>query len=610
MVVVSLQCAIVGQVGSSFDVDIDASQLVGDLKNAIKAKNATTITGDAKDLQLFLAKQPIEDESGNEVVPVYRPSAEEMKEESFKWLPDEHRAALKLVEGESDDYIHALTAGEPVLGSKTITTWFYTKNNMELPSSEQVHVLVVVPEQGSSVPTVSQDGVFDHCSDPFFLQLPTVDQVGDWLEFSSLLPLTRRQKLYIRSSYQVIANQALLNPNVGMVKYAVVTGTPGVGKSVFVYYVLWRLIKEKKRVLLFDNNGLFYFDGSMMLNCLALPSKFNLQFWSPDLWCLVDSMDPTSISGLPYRLCSLLLASAPRRDCIGEFKKQPPTADVFYMPLWSKEELATIAPMYPHAAAVWENRFDCLGGVPRLVLQDIGTNAQALLMSACSSCSLDDCTMLVSIHSKGNSKTTIAQTLIHILSQEPYREYEVVYASDLAMQLIVRTKWRFDRARLQSLLGWSYGKSLAQSLCGYIFEFYSMDRLEQGGTFVYRELFSGKRKRTPADGTIDIPRSSQPRQVAERVEVGQHANQLYVPGTSNYTAIDAWMPQFGGFQMTVGKTHDIKSGAANDLAKLGQNGNRLFFLLPPLYYKTFTKKTPQTIKQYAILVPYPRCVMN
>jgi len=383
---------------------------------------------------------------------------------------------------------------------------------------------VAPDDRASGSLLIPQDGVFDHCSNPFFLQFPTVDQVDDWLEFSSLLPLTRRQALYIRSSYQVIADQALLNPDVDMVKYAVVTGTPGVGKSVFVYYVMWRLIKEKKRVLLFDNNGLFYFDGSTMLNCLALPSKFNEQFWSPDLWCLVDSMDPTSIPGLPYRLCSVLLASTPRRDCIGEFKKQPPTADVFYMPLWSKEELAIIAPMYPHAADVWENRFDCLGGVPRLVLQDIETNPQALLMSACSSCTLDDCIMLVSIYSEINSKTKIAQILIHIRSQEPYREYEVVYASDLAMQLIVRTKWQLDRAKLQSLLGSSDANPLAQSLCGYIFEFYCMDRLEQGGTFVFRKLVSGadmrkrdtiKRKRGNPDNedeeAIDIPPSSQPR---------------------------------------------------------------------------------------------------
>ncbi|KAG3141085.1 hypothetical protein PI126_g15658, partial [Phytophthora idaei] len=102
---------------------------------------------------------------------------------------------------------------------------------------------------GTSAPIVSEGGVFDRCSDPFFSKFQTVYQVGDWLEFSSLLPLTKRQRLYIRSSYRVIADQALLNPDGNMVKYAVVTGTPGVGKSVFVYYVMWRLIKDKKRVL-------------------------------------------------------------------------------------------------------------------------------------------------------------------------------------------------------------------------------------------------------------------------------------------------------------------------------------------------------------------------
>ncbi|GMF37672.1 unnamed protein product [Phytophthora lilii] len=137
---VKLLCAMVGVAGSAFSVRVDENDLVDDLKKAIKAEKPNDLKDvDADKLQLSLAKQPVEDESGKEVVPVYRPSAEEMKEESLKWLPDEHRAALKLVKGESDDYIHALTAGEPILGSKTLTTWFYTKNNMELPSSEQVH---------------------------------------------------------------------------------------------------------------------------------------------------------------------------------------------------------------------------------------------------------------------------------------------------------------------------------------------------------------------------------------------------------------------------------------------------------------------------------------
>ncbi|OWZ05155.1 Crinkler (CRN) [Phytophthora megakarya] len=53
---VKLFCAIVGEVGSAFPVDIDENETVGDLKNAIKAKNSATITCDARELQLFLAK--------------------------------------------------------------------------------------------------------------------------------------------------------------------------------------------------------------------------------------------------------------------------------------------------------------------------------------------------------------------------------------------------------------------------------------------------------------------------------------------------------------------------------------------------------------------------
>jgi hypothetical protein len=60
--------------------------------------------------------------------------------------------------------------------------------------------------------------------------------------------------------------------------------------------------------------------------------------------------------------------------------------------------------------------------------------------------------------------------------------------------------------------------------------------------------------------------------------------------------------------MTVGKRHDIKTGAIYDLAMLGQGAHKLYWLLPPLYYHSFTstKKSPNDIiEQYAVLIPYP-----
>ncbi|OWY94350.1 Crinkler (CRN) [Phytophthora megakarya] len=53
---VQLFCAIVGEVESSFSVDIDENETVSDLKDAIKDKNSATITCDARKLKLFLAK--------------------------------------------------------------------------------------------------------------------------------------------------------------------------------------------------------------------------------------------------------------------------------------------------------------------------------------------------------------------------------------------------------------------------------------------------------------------------------------------------------------------------------------------------------------------------
>ncbi|KAE8882918.1 hypothetical protein PF005_g32279 [Phytophthora fragariae] len=51
----SLVCAIIGEKGGAFGVDIDAGETVGDLKDAIKDKNAKKLKdANAKNLQLSL----------------------------------------------------------------------------------------------------------------------------------------------------------------------------------------------------------------------------------------------------------------------------------------------------------------------------------------------------------------------------------------------------------------------------------------------------------------------------------------------------------------------------------------------------------------------------
>jgi hypothetical protein len=156
---------------------------------------------------------------------------------------------------------------------------------------------------------------------------------------------------------------------------------------------------------------------------------------------------------------------------------------------------------------------------------------------------------------------------------------------------------------MRQLLASCEGNPLTATLCGYIFESYAIESLEKGGKFTCRELVSGNTKVQPKKTKLEIPTSK--KEVVDKVLPNQTSGRLYVPMTRNYTAIDAWMPGIGAFQMTVGKRHSINRRVKSDLAKLGK-GNKLYWVLPPAYYDSFTKKSPLEIEQHAIMIKYPK----
>ncbi|KAG2979358.1 hypothetical protein PC129_g25499, partial [Phytophthora cactorum] len=132
---VTLYCVIVGVGGSAFPVDIDASLSVGHLKKAIKAENSATITCDAKDLQLFLAKK----DGG-----------------AGAWLTEKD-----VKEGVSDSDTSDLelldVAGAPLnlVGLSVEDVRFQVTKEDVKAGKVPVHVLVVVPEQEQQLPVES-----------------------------------------------------------------------------------------------------------------------------------------------------------------------------------------------------------------------------------------------------------------------------------------------------------------------------------------------------------------------------------------------------------------------------------------------------------------------
>jgi len=109
-------------------------------------------------------------------------------------------------------------------------------------------IIVFVPVVGFSR--------FSPCQVPFFVDILNATETDGSILFNHTIPYTTLKALYVRVCYVTIASS--LNPGKNK---ALITGTPGIGKSLFFIYLLWKLVKENKRVLLIYHPYNIYYDG-------------------------------------------------------------------------------------------------------------------------------------------------------------------------------------------------------------------------------------------------------------------------------------------------------------------------------------------------------------
>jgi hypothetical protein len=546
-------------------VSLSPGAVVAEFRDAVLSKNSNKLAGvDASDLLIYKNKAAFDTRNLTAV--------DEGKEEPLK--------ASSNLDGLGETEEGALIVVVPsllLLSSSSIQ-----------PSQQQIH----------------QPTSFPPCQVQFFNSICNATEIdgGPWLSFgNNIMPDTSLTRLYIRKSYRTIASSIL------EVKYkAIVTGTPGIGKSLFLIYLLWNLVKRGKRVLFIYHPFNIYYDeegGVFRFASSRLPLDDDDSFWNETLWCLFDAKgkNEANLYEFPTSLCKFILSTSPRREMVNDFKK-PPVPDCFYMPIWTEAELEAIAPLFPNSSDEWHNRFTILGGIPRHVLEVTRHTPTEILKAACSVCTLDDCIQAVGIEFELTPKSKTVHSLIHVDSDHPYTKSSVRYASPTALNMIVHHWGAQARGKMRALLSACNRNPLTAALCGYVFEQYAIELLEKGGKFHCRQLFHGNKKIKPNDGTLDILPST--KIVAERVLSSHTLHQLYVPKAKNYAAIDAWIPGVGAFQITVGKNHELNRRVEEDLAELGE-AKRLYWVLPPEHYHSFTKKTPQSIEQYAVMIPLP-----
>ncbi|KAE9328147.1 hypothetical protein PR003_g15861 [Phytophthora rubi] len=121
-------CAIAGVAGNAFAVDIDAGETVGDFKEAIQKNKPNLVKGEPDKLNLFLAKT-----------------------EDGKWLLEKSDAGKKLEGGEITPEVKKMIAENKMMPTRRIQDVLidFKMTGDLAPNSNQIHVLVVLPEQKS-----------------------------------------------------------------------------------------------------------------------------------------------------------------------------------------------------------------------------------------------------------------------------------------------------------------------------------------------------------------------------------------------------------------------------------------------------------------------------
>lgn len=186
-------------------------------------------------------------------------------------------------------------------------------NGLRESGEEALVVVVLLPSQPPHHQSTHAQS-FPPCQLPFFNSIQTITERGEWILFGQeVIPSTSFNSPYISKYFQTIASRII--PVSGIHK-AIITGTPIIGKSLFLIDLLWRLFKEGKHVFIFDSLNIYYDENGVVCSLSAVTLCINKRFWNDTLRCLFDAKFEKGIrSGAFTRGLSMFIVST----CINWF---------------------------------------------------------------------------------------------------------------------------------------------------------------------------------------------------------------------------------------------------------------------------------------------------
>jgi hypothetical protein len=172
--------------------------------------------------------------------------------------------------------------------------------------------------------------------------------------------------VYVRECYRELYEAAVnsLNPDLSEFSATLFTGVPGIGKSLFLVYFIYRFLNDerfpdKRFALEFDRGKYLYFEPT------GVEGEFYFRTVDADKMKICDILllcDMTAQEEPASRFLWTFIFSSPSTARYKETIKNDPNEE-FILPTWSALELRFVNGNFNS----WQEKFDKFGGVPRYV---------------------------------------------------------------------------------------------------------------------------------------------------------------------------------------------------------------------------------------------------
>jgi hypothetical protein len=403
------------------------------------------------------------------------------------------------------------------------------------------------------------------------------------------LPLMKKlmeesnKTLYIRKAYEDLFNIILNNlnpekPNSRVHRMAIM-GIPGVGKSTFLFYVMWRVahMETAKTMILhrhMDNGNIYVFQNHRCWKTRNLDYVDEF-LEDPSTWYLVDTLEPP-----PGQVNAVtILVAPPARRHYETFTKYLGTPPLYYFPVWSLEELKLVAPSYSRDLKEIEERYYKIGGIPRYVLGK-KDDLKTVIRSAVGRLAIEKFPLIASgsVSKEDQVSHLIVQFVVDTSSYLDFTlQMASSYATEMAMEVFLQNQ---EEEMKRFILDNSPIPALA-TLRGSMFKAYAHQKLAKGGKFIGRSLENEEECELnfPA---MDISRFF-------NVFECKDPKLYYVPWYSNHPCIDSVVLNRGYFQMTIAWEHDIVWSRLKEMVDVLKM-DKLYFVVPHTIFGKFQRQ--------------------